>query len=409
MNKKRSNVKIVIVLAIVLLFAISACTPAAVEPAQPAQPAATQAPVEPAQPEPTQPPPTTAPSEPTQAVQEPEPTVEVIAEEPEVISEEQFELVISTWGAGYIELINKAVLPELQKYYPNVSLIFDEGGASARYNQLLANKDNPVHDIYICGPEHNVGGIQEGFLEPYDPANVPNAQLLSDWATPIDNMGVAWSGYTYGIGYNPDFFGDNLPKSWNDLWRPEVQGMLVLPAIGHSHMPPFIEKIAETLGDKENNKAAMEHLALLKPAAQTVIYTQWTPQYEAGDVVIMADFDYYMVVLERQGYNTKWVFPEEGALGASTNAAIVKGTQHKDAAEIFLNLMLSEGVQEQVPVILGQTPSRPGIALPDDMASSGLVCCADNVDWIDPAYSLSVRPEWTELMNEIVAPAWGEP
>lgn len=328
------------------------------------------------------------------------------------ISNEKIELVISTWGAVYIDLMNQKILPELQKLYPNVSFVFEEGSGAERYNKLLANKDNPVVDIFIISPDINLTGFKEGVIQPFNPDNVPNAKEgVFDWGKPdSSNMGVAFGGYVYGIGYNPDFFGDNPPTSWKDFWRPEVQGKQVLPPIGHSYMVPFLEKISEVYGGTASDiTPALDQLALLKPAAQTTSYVQYSSLYEAGDVVIITDWDYSFLSLRRQGKNVLWVNPKEGGLAAATNAAIVKGTKHPEVAEAFLNIFLSKEVQEAVGPIMGQTPVRMDVTLPDDMASNGLVCCQDNVKWPNFQHMIDKRSEYAELMTAKVAPAWGAP
>jgi putative spermidine/putrescine transport system substrate-binding protein len=357
-----------IALALVLIFAITSCT--------------------------------TAPTEPP-----------VVEPESQVISEEPIELVISTWGAPYVDFMEQYVLPELRKLYPNVSLVFDEGGMSARYNKVLSLKDNPEHDLLLSNTEHAIMGHRDGMLEPYDPANVPNAKNLVDWARPDQTDSVVWAGNTYGLWYNPDFFGDNPPTSWGDLWRPEVQGKIAVPIIGHSHMTGFMELIAEMNGgSRDNIEPALEALAELEPGMQVYTWTQWLPLYESGDIVLATAFDYIEVPgVRQQGYDLEWVLPEEGVLDGTTTFSIVKGSKNKEVAEAFLNILLSPEVQEQVPLFMGQTPVVKGVPVPDDLANQlPLLCCLDQVLFGDVDFFISVRPEWTELMNERVAPAWGE-
>ena len=96
MIKIGKHFRLVSVLVLVVIFVITACTPAPAE-----EPAATTAPEQPAA--------TAVPQEPAATAVPEEPTAAPTKGGP--VSEEKIELVISTWGAGYVELMDKAVLP----------------------------------------------------------------------------------------------------------------------------------------------------------------------------------------------------------------------------------------------------------------------------------------------------------
>lgn len=326
-------------------------------------------------------------------------------------SDYEGELIISVWGGTTEEWFRANVEPSFSELYPNVEVVYDVGGMSARYNKLLAQSDSPTIDLFVSTSESAVSAAEEGLLSPINHDNVPNMENLYEWALPTPDYGAAYSAIAYGLGYDPDFFGDDPPTSWNDLWRPEVQGQIAVPAIGHSVMPEFIVQAAELNGGSvENVEPGFDYLAQLDPAAQTFFYTDWNAQFEAGDVVLATEFDYYVNAMAEDGSNIEFVIPEEGAFGSTQHLTVVAGTENQEMVEAFINLALSEEVQQSVADDLLNAPARQDIEVSQELADT-LAVAGDSLDqviWFDPALAAERRAQLTEGMNEVVAPAWGQ-
>ncbi|MCC7362625.1 MAG: extracellular solute-binding protein [Anaerolineales bacterium] len=329
----------------------------------------------------------------------------------EFVNDYSGDLVISVWGGTTEEWIREFVEPVFKKIYPNVTVIYDVGGMSARYTKLLAQRSNPEIDLFMSTGESLFAAIGEGLLLKVNRDNIPNMQGLYEWATPAPEYGAAYAAIAEGLCYNPDFFGDNPPTSWLDLWRPEVQGKLAVPAFGHSQMPQFVNEAAELHGGNVGNiDPGLEALAQLRPAAQTFFYTGWNAQFDAGDIVLAVDFDYYCNFMAQTGSNIRYVIPEEGAWGSIQHAAVVAGTDNQEMVEVFINLMLSPEVQASVANDLLNAPARLDVQLTPDQEELLAVSAAhqDHIKWFPENVSVQVRPGWTELLNARVAPVWGQ-
>lgn len=355
---------------------------------------------------------TPTPSEaPAEAPAVEEPATEEPAVEEALVSDYEGELVISVWGGTTEEFIRAYVEPEFLKLYPKVTVIYDVGGMSARYTKLLAQKETPEVDLFVSTPESCFAAIAEGLLVPINPENIPNMQNLHEWAMPVPEYGAGYGAIAYGLGYNPDFFGDDPPTSWLDLWRPEVQGKIAVPAIGHSKMLDFIAMAAELHGGSiDNIQPGLEALAELDPAAQTFFYTNWNALFDAGDVVLATDFDYYINAMKDMGSNIEYVIPEEGAFGTVQHLSVVAGTENQEMVEAFINLFLSPEIQDLVANELKNAPALKGVQVAPGIEERLAVYGESmaNILWFDAKFAQENRPAWTELMNEIVAPAWGE-
>jgi putative spermidine/putrescine transport system substrate-binding protein len=318
-------------------------------------------------------------------------------------------LIISVWGGATEEWFRKAPEPKFKKLYPNVNVIYDVGGMSARYNKLLAQKNNPEIDIFISSSEVVFAASSKGLLKKINKKNIPHMNDLYKWALPAPEYGAAYGAIAEGLCYNPSFFGSNPPNSWRDLWRADVQGKIAVPAIGHSQMPQFIVEAAELHGGNiKNIEPGLKALAKLKPAAQTYFYTNWNALFNAGDVVLAVDFDYYCNIMKDSGSNIEFVIPKEGGWGSVQHASIVVGTENIEMVEKFINILISPDVQHSIAYDLMNAPARRDIKLNQSlkkrMAAGGE--SLNNIDWFDEEYSAKVRSKWTEMMKETVAPAW---
>lgn len=321
------------------------------------------------------------------------------------------ELVISVWGGTTEEFFRNYVDPKFNELYPDVTVVYDVGGSGDRHNRIINQATNPVVDLYISDAEKLADAINRDLLSPINPDNIPNLAEVYDWAKPYPEYGAAYGAIACGIAYNPDYFGDDPPSSWMDLWRPDVQGKISIPAIGSGLMPYFVLEAAEMAGGSiDIIEPAWAKLAELDPGIQHVFYAEWLPSFEAGDIVMATEHDYYVHAIADQGVNIEYVVPEEGGWGFLQHMSIVKGSENQEMVERYINLMLSPEMQQIIGETLMNAPTRKGIQLSEELADRLAVYgdTAEMIDWFDPAVAVEVRPIWTEKLNTEVAPSWGE-
>lgn len=327
------------------------------------------------------------------------------------VNEYNGELVISLSDRMTEEWMRTYVEPVYSQIYPKVTIVYDVEEGRARYDKLLAQKENPEADLFISTNEMLFEAIKDGLLNPLNPDNIPNIKNLYDWATPYPEYGVAYTTAVLGIGYNPFFFRYYPPTSWEDLWRADVQGRIAVPAIGHDLMPEFILQAAELFGGSaENIEPGFENLAKLNPDIQALSYGDWKNRFDSDDIIMVVDLDCNINNLAASGVNIKYVLPLEGGWGSAKNMAVVTGTENQESVEAFINLMLSTEIQQSLINNLSCTPARKDIKVQNEQARY-LAAYGNNlhsVKWFDEELYVSVRQLWTEDMNQFVAPIWGE-
>ena len=162
------------------------------------------------------------------------------------------------------------------------------------------------------------------------------------------------------IGYNTDLVQDP-PESWQDLTNPEYRGKIGMPSPDYSGAAayntalwasqqdlgwPFIENLVENEPSVvEGNGQVQQGLA--------------SGQFAVGIII-----DYMVRDLEEQGSPVSGIFPAPGVPAIYQPAAIFKDTENQEAAEAFVDFLISEEGQ-RLSVEQNYVPIRPDIESPE--------------------------------------------
>ncbi|HSU06086.1 MAG TPA: extracellular solute-binding protein, partial [Acetobacteraceae bacterium] len=107
------------------------------------------------------------------------------------------------------------------------------------------------------------------------------------------------------------------------------------------------------------------------------------------------------------GGNVAWVIPQEGAYIIDSTIGIAKGTKNLDAAQRYINFVLSEAAQVANARYTNLAPVNRDAVLPADVAAK-LPAGEANLKKLLPAdwnYVTTQRPQWVDRWNrEITAP-----
>lgn len=163
---------------------------------------------------------------------------------------------------------------------------------------------------------------------------------------------------TTGIVYNTK--APFKPTSWEDLKRPEVKNLLVMPSPLASGAA-LIHTVTLTGNLKEGwayYEALAKNGALAQGANGGVLQSVAGGEKLYGMVV-----DYLPIREKAKGAPVEFVFPKEGVSAVTEPVAIVKGTKNPEAAKAFVDFILSKEGQE-LAAKQGYIPARNDVALP---------------------------------------------
>jgi spermidine/putrescine transport system substrate-binding protein len=222
----------------------------------------------------------------------------------------------------------------------------------AKVRQELES-DRPIgRDIVIITDWLADRWIDQGFVEPIDKRNIPNAKnvIRTLQSPPFDarrTYTMPWQSGMTAIGYDPKRTGRKL-TSVNDLFDPKFKGRvsmlsdwrdsagLVLLAQGKDTKDATKDDYLEAIQkiDEENRKGQIRRFTGNDYAKDLASGSLWACVAYSGDVVS----------LKADNPKLEFLIPEEGALLWSDNMLIPKGAKQPYGAETWMNYFLDPEV-----------------------------------------------------------------
>ena len=306
------------------------------------------------------------------------------------------------------------------------------GDTGAMLNQAILSRDNPQADV-LYGVDNTFlsRALEADIYVPYEAENlahIPDHLELDPQhrVVPTDFGDVC-------LNYDKAYFEENdlpVPQSLQDLTKPEYEGLLVVenPASSSPGLAFLITTIG-ALGTSEETTTG-----LLGTAGGTTYLDFWAALRE-NDALVVDGWDtaYYsefsggagsegtrpLVVSYATSPAAEVYFsnddelasPPTGAITAPQTcfrqiefAGILKNGQHRELAEAFIEFLLSESFQEDIPLQMWVFPAREDAALPAVFAEHAQVA----EEPVEMAYDISETDGSLDLRIEENREAWLE-
>ncbi len=262
----------------------------------------------------------------------------------------------SDWGLG------PAVIPAFEKATGIKVELVAAGDAGQALARVIDERARPLADVLIGVDNHILPkALEAKVFESYRPSGwemVPEGFVLDEaWRiTPFDwgSFAIIWDKAKL----------ENPPRSLEELTRPEYARKLIImdprtstPGYG------FLAWTKAVYGD-----GMAEYWKRLKPSILTMS-PGWDTGYglftagEAPLVVSYTTSPAYHAEYEEPGRYEALIFPE-GHPVQIEGAAIVRGSKRRAAARAFLDFMLSEAFQKEVPLTNFMYPILEDTTLP---------------------------------------------
>lgn len=276
------------------------------------------------------------------------------------------QLVVATWGFTAASV--KDLAKNFEQTY-NCKVVIDEtSGNSDRLNKITAQKNNPEIDVALMTDIFAALGNEKGLFEKIDTKVVTNLNNLYDFAKNADGYGPSYSVVRYGIIYDADTV-KTPPKSYKDLFSGKYNGQLSLPDMASTAGPYLLIALAEKSGGSAANvnpgfdllKANKDHVKQWYLASSDV-----QTAFTTGEIGVSVFMDMNMPSLKKAGLNVKWVDPEEGDFSAAATVNVVKNCKNPELAQLFVNYIISDAVQNQVADKLSEAPTNKNATMSDE-------------------------------------------
>lgn len=210
--------------------------------------------------------------------------------------------------------------------------------------RLEAERANPRADVVVLASwGEGLGLLEAGYVAPY--ASPAAAMLRPGWA---EGGLYAQGGAALAVVVNTlEVAPEDYPSSWFDLLAPRWQGELTMPDPTLSgSAAEFVAVFLQHFGDE--GWALFRSLAEQGLAVPGPNNAALNPVLAGERSATIAAVDYISYNQIAQGESLEVLYPAEGTVVALRPAFIQQGSPNREAAEAFLDFMLSAAGQALV-------------------------------------------------------------
>ena len=312
--------------------------------------------------------------------------------------------------------ISEAVLVEFETEYDATVEILRAGDAGVLLNQAILSADNPIADV-LYGVDNTLlsRALEAEIFEPYGSpllAEIPDHLELDaeHRALPVDYGDVC-------LNYDRGWFADHdlePPTDLGDLAKPKYRGLTVVENPPTSS--PGLAFMLATIGrfGEEGDYTWLEYWAELRQN-DVLVVEGWEDAYWGQFTYgSQGEGDRPIVVSYASSPPVEVFFAEEPFEEAPTAAiiadgscfrqiefvGILRGAQHRDLAEAWVDFMLGRTFQEDIPLRMFVFPANEQAALPEVFAKFAAV--PEHPAMVDHADIEANREAWIEAWTEVV-------
>ena len=246
-----------------------------------------------------------------------------------------------TW-ANYRGIIDSFV----EKYGIEAPVMNPDASSADELTAVETLRGQPdMPEVLDIGPSFVEQAKAAGYLESYKPV------VWDEIPESLKGADGTWVGSYYGvlaIATNATIQ-PNVPKTWQDLKKPEYKGQVTINGDPREAGAAFAAVVAAALangGSFDDIMPGIEYFAELKKLGnlQTIDVTE--AAVLSGEVPIALDWTYNFPglrpALEEAGFDFQIIVPADGVYGGYYAQSVVTEAPHPCAARLWLNHLVSD-------------------------------------------------------------------
>ena len=292
-----------------------------------------------------------------------------------------------------------------------IEVEFVQGGdAGETVNRAILTKNNPVADV-LYGVDNNLiaRAADENIFVPYRSPlldTVPDEyQFADNLVTPID------VGYV-NFNYDESYFAENevaVPETISDLTEEPYRGLTVVenPASSSPGLAFMLATIAKFGDGWLDYWAALRDNDLqVTDGWESAYYTSFT-QY-GGDRPVVLSYatspaaEVVFAEEELESAPTGNLFCDACVYEQIEAAGILEGTDNVEAAQRFIDFMLSERFQEDIPLNMFVYPVVDGVTLPNVFEQYAQTPTPEQIATLPPGEVEANLADWLDAWTQVV-------
>ncbi len=216
-----------------------------------------------------------------------------------------------------------------------------------RVRQQLENGDPIGRDIVVLTDYMASRWVRNGWAEPIDKANVPNAaNLVSNLSSinydPERRFTLPFQSGAIGLGYDIRRTGREL-TSVQDLFDPEFRGRVTMLSEPYDSACTVLlgEGVDASQASLDQILGAIDQIDQANQDGQFRRFTgnDYTTDLARGNVWVALAYSGDVVQLQSDNPNLRFAYPEEGAMLFTDNLMMPAQVEHPYAAETMMNFL----------------------------------------------------------------------
>ena len=249
------------------------------------------------------------------------------------------------------DYIDPALIEEFEDE-TGVEVVMDTFDTNEEMYPVVKNRS--VNYDVICASDYMMEKlIDENLLAEIDYASIPNiANLeksyleLSETFDPGNRYTVPHTWGTLGILYNNEKIQEGSIKSWNDLWKEQYSGRIVMPDSMRDTLAVALKAKGYSLNTVKESELqeASEYLIQQKPLVYKYANDSARDILLGGSADVAVLWNGEVLYCQEENPNLTFVIPEEGSEFFTDSWAIPTASENRENAAKWINFMLEKQV-----------------------------------------------------------------
>ena len=223
---------------------------------------------------------------------------------------------------------------------------------------------------------------RQDLLLPLDKTKLPNfsnlaPKFLDQAFDPENTYSVPYMWGSTAIVVNTGMLGKSAVNSIADLWKPEMDGRLLLPNEPREAFTLALKLLGYSLNeiDPLHLEEAYQKLKELIPRVR--VFDSDSPKQAllSGEVVVGVTWNGEAYIANQENPELEYIYPPEGYSLWMDSMCIPKGAKNTDEAHAFLDYLLRPDVAATISVEMGySTPNAKAMeVIPEDVRNNPIV------------------------------------
>ncbi|MGR5268234.1 extracellular solute-binding protein [Vibrio astriarenae] len=259
------------------------------------------------------------------------------------------ELVFMNWGP----YINSSLLEQFTKE-TGIKVIY----STYESNETLYAKlktHNQGYDLVVPSTYFVSKMRDEGMLQKIDHSKLANfsnldPNYLNKPYDPNNEYSIPHVVAITGLAVNTDMYDPEEFQSWADLWKPELEGQVMLMDDTREVFHIALRKLGYSGNSVDDAQIDEAYAQLQQLMPNVLVFNSDNPgaPYMSGEVGVGMLWNGSAAAAQNEGLPIELVYPKEGGIGWVDNFAISSGAKNVDGAHKMIDFLLRPDVAEQI-------------------------------------------------------------